>query len=39
MTTLAGLTVYFGWQVTVAVRFGVLALALLVANLADLTRD
>jgi hypothetical protein len=39
VTTLAGLTVFFGWQVTVAVCFGALALALLVANLAELTRD
>jgi hypothetical protein len=39
VTTLAGLTVFFGWQATVAVSFGALALGLLIANLAELTRD
>ena len=39
VTTLAGLTVFFGWQVTVAVIFFALALVLLLANVQELKRD
>lgn len=39
VSTLAGLTFYFGWQVTLAVVLVVAAAVLLVANLVELTRD
>ncbi len=38
-TTVAGLAVYFGWRVTVAICFGTVAVVLLVANLRELARD
>lgn len=39
ITTIAGLTVYFGWQITVSICFGAMALLLLIANLTELVRD
>ena len=38
-TTLAGLTVFFGWQTTVAVCFFALAGLLVITNLRELARD
>jgi hypothetical protein len=37
--TLAGLTVYFGWQATVTICFFALAIVLLTSNLRELARD
>jgi hypothetical protein len=39
ISTVAGLTVFFGWQTTVAVLFGAFALLLLLTNLLELVRD
>ncbi len=39
ITTIAGLTAYCGWQITVAICFGVMALVLSIANLLELVRD
>jgi hypothetical protein len=38
-TTVAGLTVFFGWQTTVAVCLFALAALLLINNLRELVRD
>ena len=38
-TTVAGLTVVFGWQTTVAICFFALAVVLLLSNLRELARD
>ena len=38
-TTVAGLTVFFGWQTTVAICFLALAVVLLLSNLRELARD
>ena len=39
VTTIASLTVYFGWQTTVAICFFALAFVLMLSNLRELTRD